>query len=61
MTVDFERGAKVAAQVAVNVVKAPVGIVTLPLDDGQTVKDAAAGVVEGLEKVGKTEKETPNV
>jgi hypothetical protein len=50
-----------AAQVAVNVVKAPVGIVALPLDDGQTVKDAAAGVVEGLEKVGKTEKETPNV
>jgi hypothetical protein len=50
-----------AAQVAVNVVKAPVGIVTLPLDDGQTIKDAASGIVEGLEKVGKTGKETPNV
>lgn len=45
-----------AAQAAINVVKAPVGIIVAPMDQGETVQDALSGVVEGLEKVGKAEK-----
>jgi hypothetical protein len=44
------------AEVAVNTVKAPIGVVILPLDGGATVVDAASGVSDGLKKIGKATK-----
>ena len=46
-----------AAQVAVNVMKAPIGIVVSPVDDGKTALDAVGGLVDGLSKIGRAERE----
>lgn len=40
------------AQVAVNTVKLPLAAVVAPLDNGQSVADAAKGITEGVEKIG---------
>lgn len=43
------------AEIAINTVKAPIGMLVLPLDDGQTLCDSVDGIVDGLEKVGKSD------
>jgi hypothetical protein len=43
------------AQVAVNAVKLPVGVVIAPLDDGKSIAEAASGIVEGVNKIGDAE------
>ena len=41
-----------AVQVPLAAAKAAAGAVLLPLDDGETVKDGLADVVEGARKIG---------
>lgn len=43
------------AQVAVNTVKLPLGVLVSPLDDGRSIVDAAKGIAEGVEKIGDAE------
>jgi hypothetical protein len=40
------------AQVALSPVKATIGLVVAPLDDGETVANAAEDLVEGARKIG---------
>lgn len=40
-------------QATVNVVKLAPAVVVAPLDDGKSIADAAQGVVDGIEKIGK--------
>lgn len=46
------------AQVAVNVMKIPVGAVIAPLDDGRSIVDAANGIAESAGKTGEPEEPT---
>lgn len=39
-------------EATVNVVKLPVAVIVAPLDDGQSIADAAKGVAEGVQKMG---------
>lgn len=43
------------AQVAVNTAKLPLAAVVAPLDNGQSVVDAAKAITEGVEKIGDAE------
>lgn len=44
-----------AAQVTVNLVKLPAAVIVAPLDDGKAIGEAAAGIVEGVSKLGEAE------
>ena len=46
------------AEVAINSAKAGIGIVALPVDpEAKTLREAGRGISEGLEKIGKAEKD----
>ena len=42
------------AEVAVNVVKAPIGVATMTFDEGETLDEAGDGITKGLSKIGKS-------
>jgi len=42
------------ADVAVNVVKATIGVATLMFDEGETLDEAGDGISKGLSKIGKS-------
>lgn len=44
------------AQVAVNTAKLPLAAVVAPLDNGQSIADAAQAITDGVEKIGVAEK-----
>jgi hypothetical protein len=44
-----------AAQVTINTAKLVVGAALSPIDDGETIEDAAKGVRDGVEKIDDSE------